>query len=98
MPSRIRERARVVVVTGATAGVGRAIVKRFARAGDHVGLIARDVAALDALRKELEAHGAVVAVAAADVADAEADHVRVGMRGLIRADAPADLGEQVACG
>ena len=72
MPSRIRERARVVVVTGATAGVGRAIVKRFARAGDHVGLIARDVAALDALRKELEAHGAVVAVAAADVADAEA--------------------------
>ncbi|MFZ2066657.1 MAG: SDR family NAD(P)-dependent oxidoreductase [Xanthobacteraceae bacterium] len=43
MPSRIRERARVVVVTGATAGVGRAIVRRFAQAGDHVGLIARDV-------------------------------------------------------
>jgi len=89
MPSRIRERARVVVVTGATAGVGRAIVKRFARAGDHVGLIARDVAALDALRKELEAHGAVVAVAAADVADAEA--VLEAGRSLERRLGPVDI-------
>jgi NAD(P)-dependent dehydrogenase (short-subunit alcohol dehydrogenase family) len=72
MPPRIHDRSRVVVVTGATAGVGRAIVKRFAAAGDHVGLIARDAAALDALRQELEVHGAKVAVAPADVADADA--------------------------
>src|SRR5205807_856056 len=33
-----------------------------------------------------------------DVADAEPDHLGVGVRGLIRADAPTDLGEQVARG
>lgn len=72
MPPAIRERSRVVIVTGATAGVGRAIVRRFARAGDRVGLIARDAAALEALREELETRGAEVAVASADVADAAA--------------------------
>jgi NAD(P)-dependent dehydrogenase (short-subunit alcohol dehydrogenase family) len=72
MSSRARQHSRVVVVTGATAGVGRAIAKRFAQAGDRVGLIARDVEALDAMRKEFEARGTEVAVAAADVADAEA--------------------------
>lgn len=72
MSSSVRERSRVVVVTGATAGVGRAIVKRFAQAGDHVGLIARDGKALETLRNELESRGAKVAVAPADVADVEA--------------------------
>ncbi len=72
MSSGARKRSRVVVVTGATAGVGCAIANRFARAGDRVGLIARDAEALDAMRNELEARGAEVAVAAADVADAEA--------------------------
>jgi len=72
MSSRVRYRSRVVVVTGATAGVGRAIANRFARAGDRVGLIARDAEVLDAMRKEFETRGAEVAVAAADVADAEA--------------------------
>ena len=33
---------RVVIVTGATAGVGRAVARRFACAGDRIGLIARD--------------------------------------------------------
>lgn len=34
-------RGKVVVVTGATAGVGRAVVTEFARQGAHIGLIAR---------------------------------------------------------
>ena len=72
MSSRTPERSRVVIVTGATAGVGRAIVKRFAQAEDRVGLISRDADALDSLRKELESRGAKVAVAPADVADADA--------------------------
>ena len=63
---------RVVVVTGATAGVGRAIARRFACAGDRVGLIARDAEALEEVRRELEAFGAEAAAEAVDVADADA--------------------------
>ncbi len=63
---------RVVVVTGATAGVGRAIARRFACAGDRVGLIARDEAALADVKRELEAFGAEAAAEAVDVADADA--------------------------
>jgi NAD(P)-dependent dehydrogenase (short-subunit alcohol dehydrogenase family) len=72
MSYRIRESSRVVIITGATAGVGRAVATRFARAGDRVGLIARDGEALDTLRDELQTRGAEVAVAATDVADADA--------------------------
>jgi NADP-dependent 3-hydroxy acid dehydrogenase YdfG len=71
VPARSAE-ARVVVVTGATAGVGRAIARRFACAGDRVGLIARDETALEEVRQELEAFGAEAAAEAVDVADAEA--------------------------
>src|SRR5690242_5222135 len=64
--------APVVVVTGASAGVGRAIVHRFARAGWRIGLIARDATALDEVRREVEEMGGTALVAAADVADAQA--------------------------
>jgi short-subunit dehydrogenase len=63
---------RVVVVTGATAGLGRAIVDRFAAAGDHVGLIGRDEQALAALQSDLTARGGRAAYAVADVSKAEA--------------------------
>lgn len=62
--------ARTVVVTGATAGIGRAISERFARAGDRIGLIARDQDALEATRRELAGFGAEAEIASADVADA----------------------------
>jgi len=67
------ERApRVVVVTGASAGVGRAVAMRFAKSGDRIGLIARDSAALETVRQELvEAEADKVSAAAADVADAD---------------------------
>ena len=39
--------ARVVVVTGGGKGIGRAVVARFAAAGDHVVAVGRDRAALD---------------------------------------------------
>jgi len=64
--------AQVVVVTGASAGVGRAIVHRFARAGWRIGLIARDATALDEVRREVEDMGGTALVAPADVADAQA--------------------------
>ena len=71
MPSMNRE-PRVVVITGGTAGIGRAIARRFAREGDRIGLISRDQSALEETQRELEGLGAQVAIAAADVADADA--------------------------
>lgn len=65
-------RSRTVIVTGAAAGIGRAIAQRFARAGDRVGLIARDAPSLEQMSQELQSGGAEVAVEAVDVADADA--------------------------
>jgi NAD(P)-dependent dehydrogenase (short-subunit alcohol dehydrogenase family) len=61
-----------VVITGASAGVGRAVALRFARAGAKLGLIARDPAALDDVKREAEKLGATALVVPADVADADA--------------------------
>jgi short-subunit dehydrogenase len=61
-----------VVVTGASAGVGRAIVRRFAREGASLGLIARGVDGLAAARAEVEAAGGRALVLPLDVADAQA--------------------------
>jgi NAD(P)-dependent dehydrogenase (short-subunit alcohol dehydrogenase family) len=62
----------VVVITGASAGIGRAVAERFAKAGDRVGLIARDEVALEQVRRKLESLGAAQAAAApADVSDPE---------------------------
>jgi len=63
---------QVVVITGASAGVGRAIAHRFARAGWRIGLIARDAEALEEVRQEIDELGGSAIVAAADVADPEA--------------------------
>ncbi|HST16905.1 MAG TPA: SDR family oxidoreductase [Gaiellaceae bacterium] len=60
----------VVVVTGASAGVGRATARAFAREGADIGLIARGADRLEATREEIEQLGRRVAVAPADVADA----------------------------
>ncbi len=63
---------KVVVVTGASAGVGRAAVRAFARAGAHVGLIARGVDGLEGARRDVEAEGGRALVLCCDVADAAA--------------------------
>jgi NAD(P)-dependent dehydrogenase (short-subunit alcohol dehydrogenase family) len=61
-------RGKVVVVTGAAAGVGRAVAVRFAKEGAALGLISRDRAALEALADEARAAGAhAVAIAPLDV-------------------------------
>lgn len=65
-------RHRTVVVTGASAGVGRAIVHRFARAGAHLALIARDAEALNTVKAEVERLGGTATVFPVDVADADA--------------------------
>jgi NAD(P)-dependent dehydrogenase (short-subunit alcohol dehydrogenase family) len=62
---------RVVVVTGASSGVGRATVREFARRGADVGLLARGIDGLEAAAKEVEAEGGRAVVLPADVADPE---------------------------
>jgi short-subunit dehydrogenase len=62
----------VVVITGASAGVGRATARAFAERGAHVGLIARNREALEAAQREVEACGGKALVCVADVADAHA--------------------------
>jgi len=64
--------SRVVVITGASAGVGRAVAHRFARAGWRIGLIARDAAALEEVKREVSELGGSAVAAAADVADSQA--------------------------
>jgi len=61
--------SRTVVVTGASAGVGRACAVAFGARGDRVGLVARGKTGLKAAAKEVEHAGGTAAVAAADVAD-----------------------------
>ena len=61
-----------VVVTGASAGAGRAIALRFGAAGCRVGLIARDSERLAQLRHEIEAAGGAALELRCDVADAAA--------------------------
>jgi NAD(P)-dependent dehydrogenase (short-subunit alcohol dehydrogenase family) len=73
MVRRVKHPARTVIITGATAGVGRAIAQRFARDGDRIGLIARDAAALKDVQRELQSSGAkAVEWHAVDVSDAAA--------------------------
>lgn len=62
----------VVVVTGASAGLGRAIVSAFARNGARIGLIARDRRRLEETRREVERLGGRALVLPLDVADAHA--------------------------
>lgn len=72
MNSRSHKKRETVIVTGASAGVGRATALRFGRAGARVGLIARDARALNEVKYEIEEAGGQAAVAAAEVADADA--------------------------
>ena len=65
-------RPEVVVVTGASAGVGRAVARRFAQEGARIGLIARGREGLEGARADVEKLGGQALICQADVADAEA--------------------------
>jgi len=60
-----------VVITGASAGVGRATARKFARSGARVALLARGRDGLEAARKEVEEFGGKALVILVDVANAD---------------------------
>ncbi|HUB44583.1 MAG TPA: SDR family oxidoreductase [Acetobacteraceae bacterium] len=68
----INDPAGIVVVTGGSAGVGRATVEAFAQAGWNVGIIARNQQRLDATVAAVEQTGRRALAVSADVADAAA--------------------------
>jgi NAD(P)-dependent dehydrogenase (short-subunit alcohol dehydrogenase family) len=69
MMNEVRPR-ETVVITGASAGVGRAVAREFGRHGARVGLIARGRDGLEAACHEIEADGGEAAFVVADVAQA----------------------------
>jgi len=58
-----------VIITGASSGIGEAIAIEYARKGYALGLIARRMDRLEALKAKLSEQGAIVAIRALDVAD-----------------------------
>ena len=66
------DRPEVVVITGASAGVGRATARAFGARGARVGLIARGREGLEAAKREIEEAGGQALVLPLDVSDAEA--------------------------
>jgi NAD(P)-dependent dehydrogenase (short-subunit alcohol dehydrogenase family) len=63
---------RTVVITGASAGVGRATARAFGARGARVGLLARGRDGLEGARREVEAAGGTALSVPVDVADADA--------------------------
>ena len=84
----MRER-QVVMITGASAGVGRATSVAFAKRGAKIGLLARGREGLAAARADVEAAGGEAIVCQADVA--RADQVEAAAADLEQAFGPIDV-------
>ena len=90
---RGKRKPEVVVVTGASAGVGRAVAHAFARRGAHVGLLARGEEGLEGARREVESLGGRALVVPTDVADPDAGRGG-GRRGRAGARPDRRVGER----
>jgi short-subunit dehydrogenase len=62
-------RPEVVVITGAGAGLGRAIVQSFAKRGASIGLVSRGKERLEEAKREVEREGGRAIILPGDVAD-----------------------------
>ena len=63
--------SKVIVITGASGGIGRATAHAFAKEGAKVVLIARGIEGLEGAKKEVEALGGTALIIQAEVADAQ---------------------------
>ena len=81
--------SEVVVITGASAGVGRAVARAFGRRRARIGLIARGRDGLEAAKREIEAEGGEALVLPLDVADHDA--VEQAASEVERAFGPIDI-------
>jgi len=63
---------KVVLITGASSGIGEALAREFAREGAAVALVARRKDRLEAVKADIEKGGGRAAVFACDVTDGEA--------------------------
>lgn len=79
----------VVVITGASAGVGRATVREFAKHKAKIGLIARGREGLEGARRDVEELGGEALVLPADVANA--DQVEAAAAEVERKFGPIDI-------
>jgi len=84
MPER-----QVVMITGASAGVGRAASIAFARRGARIGLLARGREGLEATHRDVKAAGGEAVICQADVA--RADQVEAAAGTLEAAFGPIDI-------
>ena len=64
-----KRKPEVVVVTGSSGGVGRAVAHAFAKRGAHVGLLARGPEGLAGAQREVESLGGQALAVATDVSD-----------------------------
>lgn len=83
------KKTEVVVITGASAGIGRATVRRFAREGAHIGLLARGMDGLKAAEKEVTEAGARALSIHTDVSNAE--QVEAAAEQVERTFGPIDI-------
>jgi NAD(P)-dependent dehydrogenase (short-subunit alcohol dehydrogenase family) len=79
----------VVVITGASAGVGRATARAFAKRGAHVGLVARGHEGLKGAQADVEAMGGKALVLPTDMA--EHDEVEAAAAAVEEAFGPIDI-------
>jgi NAD(P)-dependent dehydrogenase (short-subunit alcohol dehydrogenase family) len=85
---------QTVVITGASAGIGRATAQLYGKRGASVGLVARGQTGLDGAVRDVESAGGKALAVAADVADY--DQVKEASRRIEDAFGPIDVWINVA--